>query len=376
MKAAFFTDTYLPHTDGVVRGIVGLRSALQSRGNIVLVFAPKAPSSLPLPQKNHFYFRSLPLPSYPQYRAAIFPFAAIKAIKAQKVQLVHSHSPATMGLAALHAAKENRLPSVFSFHTFFSSATHYVLPTAQLQNAAGRALWHYVSAYASQFGATTVPSNLAKKALQAHSIHSIVFPLGIDTHKFTPDSKDEKLLCSFGIPRGAKTILSLGRIAQEKNLEVLLHAAPLLKKEHPEAYILIAGKGPHLQALRKKASSLGITSFVKFAGFVPEKKIVPLYCSADAFAFPSLFETQGLAAIESLACATPAVGAKNSACEDIIKNNSNGILCGANAEEFASSLSRVLDSPQKYRAAARKSSLRFDVSKRADAMLSLYKKLL
>jgi len=376
MRIAFFTDTYLPHTDGVVRGILNFKSELEKRKHSVYVFAPKGGSKnkMQLPQKQHFYYSSLSLPSYPQYRAALFPYRALKEVQAHNVQLVHSHSPATLGIAALAAAKSLHLPSVFSFHTFFSSATHYVVPTKHLQGATGSALWHYVRHYSSQFDVTTVPSNFARKQLREHDMDAAVLPLGIDTKKFSPGARDAKLLSSYGIPKNSKLILSLGRVAQEKNLEVLLHAAPLIKKEHPDAFLLIGGKGPHLEKLRHTAAKLGINSYVKFPGFVPEEKIVPLYRSAHAFAFPSLFETQGLAAIEALSCGTPVVGAKKSASEDIIKG-SNGFLCNANAHEFSNSLCTLLDSPQKYRAAAKKSALYFDTSKRTDVLLSLYRKL-
>ncbi|VVB58740.1 D-inositol-3-phosphate glycosyltransferase [Candidatus Anstonella stagnisolia] len=376
MKVAFFTDTYLPHMDGVVRGILNFKAELEKRRHSVYVFAPRGGPKIKslLPQKRHFYYSSLSLPSYPQYHAALFPYHALKDVQKHNVQIVHSHSPATLGIAALGAAKTLHLPSLFSFHTFFSSATHYVVPTKHLQGAAGSALWHYVRAYSSQFDLTTAPSTFAKEQLAQHGISSTVLPLGIDTKKFSPGARDEKLLSSLGIPKNPKLIISLGRVAQEKNLEVLLHAAPLVKKEHPDAFILIGGKGPHLGKLRHAAARLGINSYVKFPGFVPEEKIVPLYRSAHAFAFPSLFETQGLAALEALSCGTPAVGAKNSASEDII-NSSNGFLCSPNAHEFAHALGRILDSPQKYRNAARKSALYFDSSKRTDSLLSLYRKL-
>lgn len=130
---------------------------------------------------------------------------------------------------------------------------------------------------------------------------------GIDTQKFTPGYKDNKLLEKLGIVDGPK-IISLRQFAPIYNVDSLIMAIPLVLKEISEAKFIIAGYGPEEPKLRKLANSLGVSKSIRFVGRIPNDEL-PLYLrSVDIYVSTSLSDA-GIAAstAEAMACGLPVI---------------------------------------------------------------------
>ncbi len=106
-----------------------------------------------------------------------------------------------------------------------------------------------------------------------------------------------------GVPAGARLIATAGRLSHQKAHERILHALPLL----PDTHLVIAGGGPRAAELEALAQRLGVAARVAFAGPVPRGEVASIVAAADAFVFPSRWETFGLAPVEAAMAGVPLV---------------------------------------------------------------------
>ncbi|MEM2963138.1 MAG: glycosyltransferase [Candidatus Anstonellales archaeon] len=375
LKLGFFTDTYLPNRDGVVRVILNTKEVIERKGHRVYTFAPYGNEKTNVDEDNDvFYYHSASFFPYPDYRVALFPFFAYKRAQKVGVEIVHSHGVATMGIAALKTARMLRVGSVATFHTLLPNAARYIGGSWFLEGITKRAIWRYLEWYYSQFERVISPTNYTKKILQKHGIEAVVLPSGVDTARFTPNKKlGERIKKKWGIC-GKKVALYLGRIAREKRLEIFFEAASKINKES-EIFFVVAGKGPALDYYRAMAERMNISGKVIFTGFVPEDQLSAYYNAADVFIMPSSFETQGLSALEALACGVPICVERDSATAEFVKNGKNGGLF-SDAEECAESILKISTQKIKMKEFARKTALEYSNEKMVGKLLELYKQLI
>ncbi|HLC47843.1 MAG TPA: glycosyltransferase, partial [Candidatus Norongarragalinales archaeon] len=127
LNIGFYTDTYLPNVDGVVNAMLGYKKELEKRGEEVFIFTSGTESEgREYSNPKTFFFESVVFPPYPQYKLAIFPLSSIKVAREAKIDLIHSHAVASMGVAAIASAKALNLPLVGTFHTMMPKATFYL----------------------------------------------------------------------------------------------------------------------------------------------------------------------------------------------------------------------------------------------------------
>ncbi len=377
MKIGYFTDTYLPNRDGVVTHICGVRELLEKKGHDVFVFTSGSrQDNEENRDRKVFYYRSAKFAPYPQYKVALFPFFAPKKAREAGIEVVHSHAVATMGLASVQAAKELKIGSVATFHTLIPKAARYLSGVQFLDRIGEQALWKYLEWYYGLFGRVIAPTNFAKKILSEHGIQSTVIINGVDAGRFSPDLKaGEKAKKRLGIPKEKKVALYLGRVAEEKNIGGFLDAAAEAKKENGNLAFVIAGKGPALLRYKKMAQKMGLGHDVLFPGFVPESDLPAFYNCADVFVLPSLFETQGLSALEAMSCGVPVCVQRESATAELVAEKKNGFLF-SDAQECAENIGKAIRDRKGLSANARKTGLKYTREKTANELLKIYNSLL
>jgi 1,2-diacylglycerol 3-alpha-glucosyltransferase len=377
MKIAFFTDTYLPNTDGVVVSIVNFKRELEKEGHEVYVFAS---GSQKAKKENGdgkvFYYDSATFTPYPQYKVALFPFFSFQKVQSLGIDVVHSHGLATMGLAAAQSARSLRLPSVETFHTLVTEATHYISRQEVVKKTTSRMIWEYLKWYLPLFDSVTCPSNYIGKMLESHGVKSEVLPNGIDTSRFVPGSDGNAFRQEYKIDDKKQVVLYLGRVAFEKNLELLINSAPLALREDSSSLFVVAGTGPALEHYRHLVKKKGLSDSFVFTGFVPDALLPSAYSAASVFAFPSKFETQGLVALEAMASGVPVVACKQSAASDFVEPGKNGWLFNDTPEDCASAIVKCAERKQDMSAAARATAEQYSVEKCTGRLLRVYEKVL
>jgi len=170
-----------------------------------------------------------------------------------------------------------------------------------------------------------------------------VVPNGIDCERFragrpilksAPEFKD-KLLIGY-----------VGRLAPEKNLNILLPAVKELLTKLPSVALLLCGEGPERGSLQALANRLGIDKNVFFLG--QRSDLPDVYASSDVFVLPSLSEGTPLSVLEAMAAKTPVVASRVGGVPKILEEGRVGLLVDAgNAQELQSALLDLLSSPER-----------------------------
>ncbi|HEV8562363.1 MAG TPA: glycosyltransferase [Actinophytocola sp.] len=194
-------------------------------------------------------------------------------------------------------------------------------------------------------------------------------PLGVDLLVFDPSKQDGALRQTLSC--GADALLvHCGRLSPEKKVERSVDTLAALHEAGERVRLVIAGDGPRMTALRRRAAGLPVT----FLGFVNDRTdVARLLATADVSLAPGPHETFGLAALEALASGTPVVVSASSALREIVQDT-----CGAavddHAPAFAQAVQRLLDVPVwQRRAAARERAEEFDWSTSVRGMLDAHR---
>jgi alpha-1,6-mannosyltransferase len=192
-------------------------------------------------------------------------------------------------------------------------------------------------------------------------------PLGVDLDTFHPRHRSLRLRRHWAAP-GQTLLVHCGRLSVEKRVDRSVDALAALCDSGVDARLLIVGEGPLRRKLERQAARLPVS----FTGFVDNRdEVAALLASADVALAPGPHETFGLAALEALACGTPAVVSRTSALREIVTSDS-----GAHAANDPGSIARgvvdIIGRPlRRRRRDARRRAEQFTWSRAADGMLSI-----
>ncbi len=376
MHIAFFTNFYHPIVNGVVRSVASFRETLMKQGHNVFVFAQSDGS---YKDNEPFIFRypSLPLP-LGDISAAIpvSPFVD-QLLPTLKLDVIHTHHPILLGQTAARKAAELGLPLVFTFHTQYWEYTHYIpFPQEVIQEFLKNAVHKWLKEYMQKCQHIIIPSESMKDILvKEYGLEEqyTVVPTGTNLEPFL--KADGKTLRKEKGWQDETILISVGRLAPEKNWETLLHAFAKVYPEHPKLRLVLIGDGSARESLQALASELGIAERVTFTGSIPFEEVPAYLKAADAFSFASITETQGLVTIEAMAAGLPVVSVDGSGTRDIVEHGKQGFLVENDAEALAKGIHELLSDPQqmkRFRHNALKKAKTFDVDVLSKQMISVY----
>lgn len=152
----------------------------------------------------------------------------------------------------------------------------------------------------------------------------LVIPNGVDTVKFAPREKSEKICKDLSIKEKDKIIGFVGRLVPAKGIEYLIEAASYLKKQYENLKVIITGDGYLLDGLRQKAEELGINDIIVFTG--KRRDIPDILSCINIFVMPSIAEGLPNSLLEAMAMGKPVIATEAGGTPEIIKNEFNGLL--------------------------------------------------
>ncbi|MBS3816627.1 MAG: glycosyltransferase [Candidatus Thermoplasmatota archaeon] len=346
MNIAMVTDTWLPTKDGVVNSIIQFRKSLEKLGHQVYVFAPGKENKVSKKDDNVFFFKSKKFRPYPDYRMAIYPTGRTQELLLEKnIDVIHNHGMGFMAVRAMVASKFLELPCVFNFHTWVTDALHYS-PVHLSDNLLERLAWIYLRYLLRRSDTVIAPSektlnDLKGKCSNMHNSTVVAPP--IDRSRYNKDVDGSSIRKKWDL-EDETMLLHVGRIAREKNLELIIDALPYIKKERPDVRLFVVGDGPAKSYYESLAAEKGLNDIITFTGFVPEKELPNYYGAADAFLIASTFETLGLVMLEALATGTPVIGLDHGVIPNIINQGNNGLLFQEDPKDCAEKTLKVLRS--------------------------------
>ena len=378
MHIAYFTNTYLPVVSGVVRSVQSFRDALSSLGHNVFVFAQEDDYEDTEPFIFRYPSLRLPLPVDIPTALPVSSFVD-QVIPKLKLDVIHTHHPFLLGQTAASKARDLNLPLVFTFHTQYHEYTHYVpFSQEQVQEFLKDRVMNWLREYMRKCQHIVIPSESMRSILvNDYGLvdHFTVIPTGIDIAPYK-DADGAPLRAEWGWS-GDKVIISVGRLAEEKNWGTLLQAFALALKEQQNLRLVLVGDGPQAQTLRQLAAELGITERVLFTGSLPFDQVPTYLKAADLFAFASVTETQGLATLEAMAAGLPVVAVTGPGTSDIVDQGVQGYLVQNDPQDLANRMVELICNPDamsEFKTASLKKSRTFDNKRLARKMLKVYER--
>ena len=345
MRVGIFTDTYKPQVNGVVSSITTLERELRRLGHKVYIITTTDPDA-PEVEPNVLRIPSVEFKPAPQYRLGlVYSSKIIKKIKKLDLDILHSQTEWGVGTFARFAASKLEIPLVHTYHTLYEYYTHYIFKghmVAQAKKIAA-AISKF---YCEKCDSLIVPTRKVEEILYSYDVDKEmnIIPTGLDISKFYRKnySEEDRIFVreSFGVEDTDFLCVYVGRVAEEKSIDVLIEM--FSKIEDPGYKFMIVGKsyGDVEEKLKEQAHSLGIQDKIIFVGEIPHEKVAIYYQIGDVFLNASISETQGLTFVEAMAAETPVNARYDLNLEDLIVKNNAGLVY-RDTEEFIGNIKKL-----------------------------------
>lgn len=325
MNIGIFTDTYYPQVSGVATSIKTLREQLEKQGHTAYIFTTTDPNvDKSIYERNIFRFSSIPFILFTDRRIAVRGlFHAYQVAKELNLDIIHTQTEFSMGLIGKFVAKNLKIPCIHTYHTMYEDYLHYV--------AKGRLLKPYhvkqmSKSFCYHMSGIVAPSLRVKETLERYGIDEPIeiIPTGVDISKFSK-STNENIREKYKINPEQPLLLTLSRLAFEKNIDKLLNAMPDILARVPETKLMICGDGPARESLVQQVSDMNLTDSVIFTGEINNDEVGSYYKAADVFVSTSVSESQGLTYIEAIASGTKVITTHSPYTDSILTDASIGM---------------------------------------------------
>ncbi len=382
MKVGLFTDAYHPNTNGVTYVVDILHKNLERLGHEVWIFAPeprvrswlkkREPRTVRFPAVEGLFFDE-------QLTSFFFPPRQLKRITDIDLDVIVIFTTGQVGLMGAYAAAENNIPLVQQYSTdIISYVERYpaVLPgvvalmlslpvtlgvkprelvelsrTMRAQRDPSLSRRQDVTRHIFNMLNDRCDLLIAvseKSANQLKQYHgktpTIVLPTGVNALPSSPTST-VKLRRHWKVKDNDVVCLYAGRLAVEKNIDMLLRAFSEASKNHDNMKLVLAGGFSHAEELKKLAKELKIDKKTIFAGRVPRSDLGHYYAASDIFCFPSLTDTQALVLNEAAHAGLPIIWC-DPGLNKAASPNISGLLVKPEPASFATAIVYLAERPQ------------------------------
>jgi glycosyltransferase involved in cell wall biosynthesis len=339
MRIAVVTETWPPEVNGVAVTLAKLVQSLSQRNHDVQLIRPrqaKADAGLRDSNLEEVLMRGMPIPRYPELKLGLpSKKTLVKAWTVRRPDVVHIATEGPLGWSALQAAKVLKLPVTSDFRTNFQSySKHYGIGWLRKPIVAYLRKLHNATA------CTMVPTRELQRTLGENGFLNLkVVARGVDTSLFNSIKRDPQLRASWGATDQTKVLISVGRMAPEKNLEQVLKVFDALKLLGTQMKLVMVGDGPLKEQFKQRYPE------IIFPGMLAQVELAKYYASSDLFVFPSQTETFGNVTLEALASGIPVLAFDCAAARDWVKTGVNGWLIPEDqAAEFSAKAVEIFKS--------------------------------
>lgn len=326
LRLSVVSETWPPEINGVSLTLSRLVQGLCARNHQVQLIRPRQTRVDQALQHDGFeelLMRGMPIPRYPQLKLGLpGKRALIQAWTLRRPDLVHIATEGPLGWSALQAARYLRLPVTSDFRTnFHAYSEHYGVGWLRKPIVA------YLRKFHNLTQLTMVPTHALRTDLMAMGFERVqVVARGVDTRLFNPQHRSHVLRATWGAGPHTPVLLAVGRLAAEKNLDMVLRAFEAMRAVRDDVKLVIVGDGPLRESLQQRCEQ------AVFAGMQTQQALASYYASADLFLFPSTTETFGNVTIEALASGLAVLAFNTAAAADWVQHEGNGWLVPLNDE--------------------------------------------
>jgi glycosyltransferase involved in cell wall biosynthesis len=355
MKILMLSDVYFPRVNGVSTSIQTFCRELVAGGHEVTIVAPDYGVD-----EEPREFEVIRLPSRriafdPEDR--LIKAAALRELLPKLAQrdwsVIHIHTPFRAHQLGVRLARLTGRPTIESYHTYFEQYVANYLPW--LPSRLGRfAVRLFSRRLCAGVDHLLVPSQQMADVLALYGIEtaSTIVPTGLRLEEFS-GGDGARFRRRHGFADDAQIVLTVGRVAIEKNIAFLLEVMRILVVEFPRLTFVIAGEGPDAKRLAALVQEFGLHDNVRFLGNLDRRTgLLDCYRGADLFVFASSTETQGLVLIEAMALGLPIVSTAAMGTASVLAGARSARVSEEDVRLFAGHVAALLRFPDDRRALA------------------------
>jgi 1,2-diacylglycerol 3-alpha-glucosyltransferase len=344
------SDVYFPRVNGVSTSIQTFRHQLAHLGHQSLLIAPDyGPGAAAGTASGE-----LDIIRVPSHRVLFDPedrrmelrriLHHLPDLRRGRFDVIHIQTPFVAHYAGVFLSQRLGLPRVETYHTFFEEYLyHYVpfVPKSWMRAIARR----FSRNQCNNLDALVVPSHVMLEVLRAYGVivPMEVIPTGIELDKLA-GGDGAAFRARHGIAPGRPTLVHVGRVAFEKNIDFLLRVLQRVRQQIHDVLLVICGEGPAVKHLRRLVARLKLDRNVLFVGYQDRKQaLLDCYRAGDVFVFASRTETQGLVLLEAMALGVPVVAAAILGTRDILGAEKGALVAELREDDFAGKIVALLE---------------------------------
>lgn len=343
LHIALVSETFPPEVNGVANTLGRLCQGLRERGHRLQLVRPRQADDTAPNDDQLLLTRGWPLPGYAGLQWGQSSLhKLLRRWQRNRPDVLYIATEGPLGLSALRAARRLGIPVVSGFHTNFQQySDHYGFGLLT------RLLTGYLRWFHNRSRLTLVPSPSQRLELQRRGFERLeLLARGVDGQLFHPARRSAALRAEWGLGEDEIAVLHVGRLAAEKNLQLLTRAFRQLQRDLPQQHLrlVLVGDGPQRAQLQAELPE------ALFCGVQRGEALAAHYASGDLFLFPSLSETFGNVVLEALASGLAVVAFDQAAAAQHIRHGHNGALATPGDEAaFIEAARWLLEDPESLR---------------------------
>lgn len=319
-RVTIITETFSPEVNGVANTLGHWVNGLLERHIDVQIIRPQQHADDINNRQNGLSTCTLPGLPIPGYAGLKFGLPWQKRIRHALAEfqpdVLYVATEGPLGFAGVRAAKQLQVPVISGFHTnFHQYFGHYHL--AWLSGT----VYLYLRYFHNRTRQTLVPTAQQQTQLREQGFANVdVLARGVDANLFDPQKRNDTVRRQWGVKRDDCVLLYIGRIAAEKNLDLVLRCYQKLKPNHPHVKLVLVGDGPALASIQREHPEVICT------GTQRGKALAQHYASGDVFLFPSKTDTFGNVVTEAMASGLAIVSFDAAAAHEHLQHQHSGML--------------------------------------------------
>lgn len=343
INIGLFIDTFYPMIDGVILVVDNYAKRLSKYAN-VFVFAPR------IPHKRYddsvfnykvircrsmdvsFVDYSLPLPD--------FDIKFKKELEKCDLDIVHIHSPATLGRIGVNYAIRHNIPVVATMHSQYKQDFMRATKSKYISNKLTNSI---IKLFEKCDECWTMNNEIARIFQEDYGYKKRLKIINNATDmEFSKEKEktDKELNKLYGIKKDEFVLLFVGRINKLKNIDLIINS---LRKVKSKYKMLFVGSGQDEDYLKNKINKYNLSDRVIMCGRVKDREeLAAYYARADLFLFPSFYDSNSLVQLEAASQKTPTLFVKGSATAAKVIDDVNGFIANNNPDSYANKIDEIL----------------------------------
>lgn len=350
LKIGIFVDSFFPTLDGVVMVVDNLAKRFCEHAEVT-VFGPSSGKKGFIDNYPYKVVRAkcFKVPFLDYYLAVpSVDRNFLKQLKNADLDIVHIHSPFTLGKIGVKYAKKHKLPLIGNMHSQFKQDFRRATPSKVIVNQLLATVMKVYNQCDENWAVNAAISKLYVEygAKKVPGVLNNGTDFKLIEKKAESDKKINKL---YNLKPDELVYLFVGRINKLKNIMFIADALKIVKDKGHNFKMLFVGTGTDEAELKERIHKLGLENNVIFCGKVTNRDVLAgIYNRARLFLFPSYYDANSLVQIEAASQKTPTIFLEGSATSATVTNEVNAFVVENNIEAFANKIIQASTNDEYY----------------------------